>query len=123
MGQCIAGMAWYWGTDAQTNNVAEAKAMVRALKVTKASGMVPHRGTLVVRGDSNLVIAFMTKAATPGKRELVVAVREAREETMGWGRRVVYQWVPREENTWADWLSNVAYKLQRDVTLPELQAL
>lgn len=116
-------MGWFWGKEAQTNNVAEAHALVRALKATRASDLVPHRGTLIVRGDSNLIIAFMTKAATPGKRELVVAVKEAREVTMGWGRRLVYQWVPREDNTWADWLSNVAAKLQRSVTLPELSGL
>ena len=113
-------MGWFWGKEAQPNNVAEAYTLTRALKVVKAAGWIPHRGTLLVRGDSNLVIAFMNKAAKPGKRELVVSVKEARETTMGWGRRVRYQWVPREENKWADWLSNVAFKQSGDITLAEL---
>ena len=41
----------------------------------------------------------------------------------GWGRTVKFQWVPREENATADWLSNVAYALNSDVTLTELQQL
>ena len=78
------------GKAAPTNNVAEAATLVRALKVVRAGPWVEHRGTLLVRGDSELVQGFMNKTAKPGKRELVVSVKEARELTMGWGRRVIY---------------------------------
>ncbi len=50
-------------------------------------------------------------------------VKQAREMLAGWGRSVRYQWVPRESNQMADWLSNVAALLESDVTLPDLQAL
>ena len=35
--------------------------MLRALQVIRAGNWVEHRGTLLVRGDSNLTIGFMTK--------------------------------------------------------------
>ena len=47
-----------------------------------------HRKTLLVRGDTNLVMSFMTKAARPGKRELVILVKEAQDLLRGWGRKV-----------------------------------
>ena len=62
--------------------------MVRALRVVKAGNWVNHRGTLLVRGDTNLVISFMTRHASPGKRELVVLVKQAQELMRGWGRTV-----------------------------------
>ena len=76
-GACYAGGGWYYGRDCATNNVAEAQTMVRALRIVKAGDWVDHRGTLLVRGDTNLIISFMTKAARPGKRELVILVKEA----------------------------------------------
>ena len=44
--------------------------------MVKAGGWVEHRGVLVVRGDADLVIKFMVKSARPGKRELVVLVKQ-----------------------------------------------
>ena len=38
----------------------------------------------------------------------------------GWGRKVRFQWVPREENKFADWLANVAFFLEADTNLVEL---
>ena len=89
-GKCVAGMGFYFGKDARTNNVAEAQTLVRALRVVRAGNWIEHRATLVVRGDSGLCISFMNKNAKPGKRELVVAVREANDTTRGWGRKVLY---------------------------------
>ena len=49
--------------------------MARALMLVRAAEWVPHRGTLVVRGDSNLVLGFMLGKNRPGKRELVILVK------------------------------------------------
>ena len=87
-GKCHAGGGWYYGRSCPTNNVAEATTMVRALQCVRRGPWVEHRGSLVVRGDTNLIISFMTKAARPGKRELVVLVKSAQECLRGWGRRV-----------------------------------
>ncbi len=97
--------------------------MVRALRIVKAGGWVEPRKTLLVRGDTNLIISFMTRAARPGKRELVILVKEAQDTLRGWGRKVRFQWVPREENRTADWLSNVAAALTSDVNLVQLQEM
>ena len=97
--------------------------MVKALGVIKAGNWVEHRGTLLVRGDTNLIISFMTRQARPGKRELVMLVKQAQELIRGWGRVVRFQWVAREDNKEADWLSNVAAALEGDVTLSELQVM
>ena len=122
-GECHAGQAWFFGRSCPTNNVAEAQAMVRALGVVKAGNWVEHRGTLLVRGDSNLTISFMTRHARPGKRELVALVKEARDLLKGWGRKVLFQWVSREENQFADWLANIAASLGEDADLGYLQEL
>lgn len=116
-GKCHAGAGWCFGSDCPTNNVAEAMAMARAVKLVRSGDWVPHRGTLVVRGDSSLVLGFMLGKNRPGKRELVILVKQTKETCFGWGRKVVYQWVPRGDNAWADWLANVAYQLQSNVTL------
>ena len=60
-GRCHAGCGWYFGRSHPTNNVAEAQAMVRGLQLVRAGNWVEHRGTLVVRGDTNLIISFMQK--------------------------------------------------------------
>ena len=119
-GECHAGGGWYYGIKAATNNEAEARTMVRALQVVKAGNWVAYGRTLLVRGDTNLIISFMTRAARPGKRELVVLVKEAQDLLRGWGRKVRFQWVPRDENKTADWLSNVAAALESDVNLVQL---
>lgn len=122
-GRCHAGAGWYFGVNCPTNNVAEATAMARAIKLVRTGDWIPHRGTLVVRGDSGLVLGFMLGKNRPGKRELVILVKQTKEACLGWGRKVVYQWVPRADNAWADWLANVANNLQADVTLQGLQHL
>ena len=43
--------------------------------MVKAGNWVEHRGTLLVRGDANLIISFMVRQARPGKRELVMLVK------------------------------------------------
>ncbi len=119
-GRCHAGGGWYYGREGPTNNVAEAQTMARAVALVKEGGWVEHRGKLLVRGDADLIIKFLNKSARPGKRELVVMVKRTQEALRGWGRTVHFQWVPREENKMADWLSNVAASREADVTLPEL---
>lgn len=53
--------------------------MARAIMLVRAGEWVPHRGTLVVRGDSNLVLGFMLGKNRPGKRELVILVKQTKD--------------------------------------------
>jgi ribonuclease HI len=80
-GQLLRGEAYFFGRQAQPNNVAEAQALVEALQL--AVDFVPRetRGQVVVavKGDSDLVIKFLTKVYRPQKKELVMLVRKAQE--------------------------------------------
>ncbi len=70
-----------------------------------------------MRGDSQLVLSFMTRACKPGKKQLVEMVKEAREvATKLKPTKVHYQHVKREDNQWADWLVRVAHYRQVDGT-------
>ena len=72
---------------------------------------------LLIRGDSRLIIQFLTRQANPGRREFVEGIKWVKETIKEKGYKVKYQWVPREENKWADWLGNSARKIKKDVTL------
>ena len=76
--ECIGGRGLWFGAAANTNNVAEAQALVEALRYVEEMGALGE--PLVVLGDSELTINFMNRKCTPGKRELVTWVREATEK-------------------------------------------
>ncbi len=63
---------------------------------------------MVVRGDSKLIIDFCNKAARPGQQHLYLAMHTVRELAKQLGARVLYRHVPRDDNTWADWLGRLA---------------
>lgn len=83
--------------------------MLEYLQIT-----VPMENKLpvVVRGDSELIIQFMLGMSKPGKRALVELVTKAKKLVKDMKHKVVFQHVPRAENAWADWLSQVAMKLR-----------
>ena len=78
---------------------------------------------VLVLGDSELVINFLTRAYKPKLRDLVVRVQTAHEWQREWrragGPHLEFRHVPREFNTWADWLARVARYMRRDVRLDE----
>ncbi len=73
--------------------------MVDCLKYIDAEGLYKGEKTVLVRGDSNLVLSFMTRACKPGKRQLVELVKEARDVIGKWKpTKVAFQHVKREHN-------------------------
>ena len=72
-GVCLFGRGSWYATGARTNNKAEASAL---FDLVTAVSRAPPEGvrTLVVYGDSRLVVDFMNRAAKPGKPSLYVLV-------------------------------------------------
>ena len=65
--------------------------------------------TVLIRGDSDLAVKFMSKVYKPKKRQLAAAVQLAREKLKQMrGLHFCFEHVPRERNQWADFLSQVA---------------
>ena len=90
-------------------NIAEARTSVEAIEFWKAMKFQPC--PLLLRGDSQIMINFLTRRYKPGKRELVVAVDKHHKWGLEWahgGGVIKYQHVPRVLSSWADWLAIVA---------------
>lgn len=106
-GACIvdgADVIWecaeYLGV--RTNNEAEYSALICLLKEAKARGL----GGFEIRGDSKLVVSQVRrewKINLPHLRKLAGEAWELME-----GMNVKLSWVPRNENSLADALSNKA---------------
>ncbi len=89
-----------------TNNVAEYTAVVEALSWAHSHALL--KGKVVVKGDSQLVIrqlqgSYKVKSGTSKKFFPVI-------KELAKGVKIMYEWVAREENTEADFLSKKAYK-------------
>ena len=78
LGECIGGRGLWFGAAVNINNVAEAQALVEALRYVEEVRALGE--LLVVLGDSELTINFMNHKCTPGKWELVTQVKEAMEK-------------------------------------------
>jgi ribonuclease HI len=98
------GLATQPYSENSTNNVAEYVAAIRALEWLRGQG---YRGSVVVEGDSQLVIRQMT-----GEYRVLTEHLKAYHD---WLARlasefaaVEWRWVPREENRRADELSKLA---------------
>ncbi|HTT15653.1 MAG TPA: ribonuclease HI [Thermoplasmata archaeon] len=92
-----------------TNNVAEYVGAIRALEWLLEHG---HDGEVLVRGDSELVIRQMN-GAYEVRAEHLRAYHERLRQLAGRFRKVVFEWVPREENAEADALSKQALEEHR----------
>lgn len=95
-----------------TNNVAEYIALVAGLE--GAYGLNPD-ARILVRMDSKLVIEQMAgrwKIKHPDMQQL-----GARVQSLVSGKRVRWQWIPREENSRADALANKAMDEQGDAVV------
>ena len=87
-----------------TNNVAEYVAAIRALEQLRS---LAYDGEVVMEGDSQLVVRQMNGEYAVRKEHLKAYHERLHQLTRSF-RKVVFQWVPREENTVADALSKRA---------------
>ena len=106
-GEVLAEISLYGGI--ASNNVAEYKGMIagvsRAIEIDRDA-------ELLVRLDSKLIVEQMMgrwKIKHPSMAELAAVAREVLT-----GTPVRFEWIPREINTRADKLANLAMDLKRD---------
>ena len=107
-GSILAEIALFIGV--ATNNVAEYRAVLAAIEV--ANEIAPDASVLV-RMDSKLVVEQMSgrwKVKNEGMQDLSAAMKSA----IG-ARKVVFEWIPREQNTRADALANEAMDAESSV--------
>ncbi|MEO0312974.1 MAG: hypothetical protein RL140_204 [Actinomycetota bacterium] len=86
-----------------TNNVAEYRALVAALQ---ECSKIDSSAELLVRMDSKLVIEQMAGNWKIKHPDMQVLAIEAQKLVVG--KPVTWQWIPREENSRADALANMA---------------
>jgi ribonuclease HI len=106
-GELLAELGRYVGV--ASNNVAEYTAMI--MGVRRALQIDPD-AELHIRMDSKLVVEQMSgrwKIKHPDMAELAAEAREALT-----GTPVHFEWIPREINTRADKLANLAMDLRAD---------
>jgi ribonuclease HI len=105
--EVLAEISLYGGI--ASNNVAEYKGMIAGVR--RAIEIDPN-AELLVRLDSKLVVEQMMgrwKIKHPAMAELAAEAREVLT-----GTPVRFEWIPREINTRADKLANLAMDLKRD---------
>ena len=78
------GLGKWYGLDAPTQNIAEAQAMLDGLAYIRQRQLQGEH--VLVLGDSELVINFLTRAYKPKLRELVVRVQTPHEWQREWRR-------------------------------------
>jgi len=91
-----------------SNNVAEYSGVIAGLR---AAAEIDPAAYIVARLDSKLVVEQLSgrwKIKHPDMRRLALVARDVAQEISAAGGSVTYEWVPREENTLADRLSNIA---------------
>jgi ribonuclease HI len=87
-----------------TNNVAEYSALKRAVEWVSRNSVDDE---IIIKGDSQLVIYQMNgtwQIKSETSKKFIPEIRKLLE-----GRKTRFIWIPREQNTEADLLSNVAY--------------
>jgi probable phosphoglycerate mutase len=106
-GELLAEIGLYGGI--ASNNVAEYKAMIAGVR--RALQIDPN-AELHIRMDSKLVVEQMMgrwKIKHPAMAELAAEAR-----SLLTGTPVRFEWIPREVNTRADKLANLAMDLRKD---------
>ncbi|GMH94502.1 hypothetical protein TrST_g10952 [Triparma strigata] len=89
----------------KTNNFAEYTSLIEGLRKAKQLGVV---GT--AEGDSKLVISQMTGAWKVKHPDMAVLKKKADEVRGGWN----FKWIPREDNSQADKMANIAMDERTD---------
>jgi ribonuclease HI len=96
-GECLVVGGKFYGPK-HTNNVAEARAMVDGLKAV-GSMITDTVREVVIKGDSDLVIGFMTRRFKPKKKDLTLLVKEAWGVVRSWKKvRAHFFHIPRDLN-------------------------
>ena len=114
-GEWCRGAARWYGADCPTNNTAEVTALCDLMRDLVDQGVPLGASSIVVFGDSRLVVDFANRVAKPGKSQLFLAVREIEKlRRQLRGVRITFRHVLRDKNQVADWLANVARVLGRD---------
>ena len=106
-GELLAEISLYGGI--ASNNVAEYKGMIAGVRRALE---IDNDAELLIRLDSKLVVEQMSgrwKIKHPAMAELAAIAREVLI-----GTPVRFEWIPREINTRADKLANLAMDLRRD---------
>ena len=113
-----SGLATRPYSEHSTNNVAEYIGAIRALEWLREQG---YRGTVIVSGDSQLVIRQMR-----GEYRVTSEHLKAYHEWLGRLAKefgaVEWVWIPREQNARADQLSKIALDESRPVARRLLRA-
>lgn len=107
-GQILVEIASFGGV--ATNNVAEYRALVAALQ---ECSKIDASAEILVRMDSKLVIEQMAGNWKIKHPDMQVLAIEAQKLVVG--RKVTWCWIPREENSRADALANIAMDSENSV--------
>lgn len=103
--------------EGMTNNVAEYSGLIEGLK---AIGKIVKAGDkLEIRSDSQLAVRQMNgeyRVRSERIRPLFEKAQELKKELEGKGIQVRLEWVPREQNERADYLSHQAFREYRRKT-------
>lgn len=116
----VNGHAWKriasgWGLvpkeHGTTSNVGEYFAVISALEALAASGYIMVRTE--IRSDSQLVIRQINGEYAVNKPHLRKLWQKVQDLKAGFPR-VTFQWIPREQNKYADELASRAWKERRE---------
>jgi ribonuclease HI len=99
------GLAGTPKTPQATNNVAEYTGLIKALEWLIAH---PQKGSVTVRGDSDLIIR-QVKGEYKVKSALLAPLHRKVQDLAGELSELTFEWIPRERNADADRLTNLAY--------------
>ena len=108
--------AWF-GERCLINNIVEIEAFLMLMQSLVEHGVPERADTVLVIRESRLIVDFANRIACPSKAKLFLGVQKVHELEKRFSARIVYQQVPHEEIKIADWLCNVARKLQWGVDL------
>jgi ribonuclease HI len=98
------------GGPGSTNNVSEYAGLGFALRwLADHPGTMQPGDTLVLRGDSKLVVEQLAGRWKCNKEHLQKLKQRCLELLVGFGGQWRTEWIPREQNTEADALSQQAY--------------
>ena len=101
-GDLAFGQGAWFGEQCPTSNVVEIEALLMLMQSLVEHGVPGRADTVLVIGDSQLIIDFANCLAHPSKAKLFLGVRKLCELEKHLSARIVYQQVPHEENKIAD---------------------
>lgn len=106
-----------------TNNIAEYMGIITALDFLQEHPEIP---TAIVRGDSKLVIEQVSgrwMCRAPHLQTFLVQAKSQLSDLRRAGRSVTLEWVPREQNSYADEIADMAQVEQTHVLYEKKELL